>query len=76
VADRFDLALHPVTEIGPVPGFLHLGFAVAGAEAVHELHERLIGAGVEVIEFDDEPDLVSLKCLDPDGWRVEVYWEP
>jgi catechol 2,3-dioxygenase-like lactoylglutathione lyase family enzyme len=75
-ADRFDLALHPVRQIGPVPGFLHFGFAVASAEAVHALHERLTGAGVEVIEFDDEPDLVSLKCLDPDGWRVEVYWEP
>ena len=31
--------------------------------------------GVPVIERDDEPDLVSFKCLDPDGWRIEVYWE-
>jgi len=28
-----------------------------------------------VIVRDDEPDLVSFKCLDPDGWRFEVYSE-
>jgi hypothetical protein len=31
---------------------------------------------VPIVECDDEPDLVSFKCLDPDGWRIEVYWEP
>jgi len=24
----------------------------------------------------EEPGYVAFKCLDPDGWRVEVYWEP
>ncbi|GIE80669.1 hypothetical protein Aph02nite_66190 [Actinoplanes philippinensis] len=75
-ADRFDLALHPVTQTGPAPEFLHFGFAAPSAEAVRDLHGRLLADGVEVIEFDEEPDLVSFKCLDPDGWRVEVYWEP
>jgi hypothetical protein len=28
------------------------------------------------IEHDDEPDMVSFKCVDPDGRRIEVYWEP
>ena len=27
------------------------------------------------VEDVDEPDLVSFECLDPGGWRVEVYWE-
>lgn len=48
-------------------GFLHFGFFMADASSVHALQKRL--------EHDDEPDLVSFKCLDPDGWRVEVYWE-
>ena len=75
-ADRFDLALHPAAEV-PVPsGFLHFGFAMADAAAVRALDARLAGDGVPVVERDDEPDLVSFKCLDPDGWRVEVYWEP
>jgi predicted lactoylglutathione lyase len=37
--------------------------------------ERLRTAGVEITEDDDEPDMVSFKCTDPDGHRVEVYWE-
>jgi len=37
---------------------------------------RLRTGGVEIVEHDDEPDMVSFKCLDPDGHRVEVYWEP
>ena len=31
--------------------------------------------GVEVIEHDDDADGVSFKCVDPDGHRIEVYWE-
>jgi hypothetical protein len=35
----------------------------------------MVADGIEIVEQDDEPDLVSFKCLDPDGWRIEVYWE-
>jgi hypothetical protein len=28
------------------------------------------------VERDDEDAYASFKCLDPDGHRVEVYWEP
>ena len=72
----FDLALHPVTEPPGEAGFLHFGFRVADRKAVTELRRRLESDGVPVVEDVDEPDLVSFKCLDPDGWRVEVYWEP
>lgn len=75
-ADRFDLALHPATEAAAPAGFLHFGFAMADAESVRALRDRMERDGVPVVERDDEPDLVSFKCLDPDGWRVEVYWEP
>jgi catechol 2,3-dioxygenase-like lactoylglutathione lyase family enzyme len=75
-ADRFDLALHPATEAAASSSFLHFGFAMADAEAVRALRTRLERDGVPVVERDDEPELVSFKCLDPDGWRVEVYWEP
>lgn len=74
-ADRFDLALHPASEPGEAPAFLHFGFTMPTAAAVEALRTRLESAGVPIIEHDDEPELVSFKCLDPDGWRVEVYWE-
>jgi predicted lactoylglutathione lyase len=32
--------------------------------------------GVPVLERDDEREYVGFKCADPDGHRVEVYWEP
>jgi catechol 2,3-dioxygenase-like lactoylglutathione lyase family enzyme len=73
--DGFDLALHPVAAAAVQPEFLHFGFGVADAGAVRALQARLADDGVPIIEHDDEPDLVSFKCLDPDGWRVEVYWE-
>jgi catechol 2,3-dioxygenase-like lactoylglutathione lyase family enzyme len=74
--DRFDLAQHPGAEAATPSTFLHFGFAMADAEAVRALRTRLERDGVPVVERDDEPELVSFKCLDPDGWRVEVYWEP
>ena len=75
-ADRIDLALHPSSEAHASSTLLHFGFALDDAEAVHALRTRLERDGVPIIERDDEPELVSFKCLDPDGWRVEVYWEP
>jgi hypothetical protein len=45
------------------------------ATSVNAVRERLESDGVPIIERDDEFELVSFKCLDPDGWRIEVYWE-
>ena len=59
----------------PHAGFLHFGFGVPDAGQVHSLRERMQADGVSIVERDDEPDLVSFKCLDPDGWRIEIYWE-
>jgi catechol 2,3-dioxygenase-like lactoylglutathione lyase family enzyme len=75
-ADGFDLALHPSPEAVGAEGFFHFGFAMDDADAVRALRDRLARDGVPIKEFDEEPELVSFKCLDPDGWRVEVYWEP
>ena len=73
---HFDLALHPCTDIGEPPPFLHFGFRLNHADEVRRLRGVLESDQVTVIEFYDEPTLCSLKCLDPDGHRVEVYWEP
>jgi catechol-2,3-dioxygenase len=73
--DGFDLALHPAAEVTAGPGFLHFGFRLADPDAVRRLRRRMERDEIPVVESDDEPTLVSFKCLDPDGWRVEVYWE-
>jgi catechol 2,3-dioxygenase-like lactoylglutathione lyase family enzyme len=72
----FDLALHPTDNVGPLPPFLHFGFRLPHPDAVRALLDRLDAEGIQVIERYDEPTLVAFKCLDPDGHRVESYWEP
>ena len=75
-ADGFDLALHPVTHAEPPPAFLHAGFKAAGPADVRALLERMEADGITIVERDDEPAYAAFKCLDPDGHRIEVYWEP
>src|SRR5262245_21397471 len=74
--DGFDLALHPGDMPQQLPTFLHFGFALPDPDKVRALLARMEADGVPVVEHDEEPGLVSFKCLDPDGWRVEVYWGP
>jgi catechol 2,3-dioxygenase-like lactoylglutathione lyase family enzyme len=75
-ADGFSLALGPAD--GPVrlPGFLHFGVPLPSPEAVRAFRDRLVADGVPVVEQWDEPDYVSVKCRDPDGYVVEASWEP
>jgi catechol 2,3-dioxygenase-like lactoylglutathione lyase family enzyme len=75
-ADGFDLALHVVQQVGEPAEFLHFGFRLATPDEVTALRERLAADGVEIRERDDEPALVSFKIRDPDGHRIETYWEP
>jgi catechol 2,3-dioxygenase-like lactoylglutathione lyase family enzyme len=74
-ADDFSLVLmkgeHP-----PNPGaFHHFGFRASSPDEVRAHRQRLVDAGVLIIEDVEEPQLVSFKCTDPDGYTVEVAWE-
>lgn len=73
--DRFDLALHESADVAASVEFLHFGFAMPDADAVRGMQRRLQADGVPIVEQDEEPGHVSFKCLDPDGWRIEVYWD-
>jgi catechol 2,3-dioxygenase-like lactoylglutathione lyase family enzyme len=75
-ADGFDLALHPITDIGPPAGFLHVGFKAATPADVRTLMDRMEADGITIVERDDEAAYTGFKCLDPDGHQIEIYWEP
>jgi catechol 2,3-dioxygenase-like lactoylglutathione lyase family enzyme len=75
-ADGFDLALHPCADVGASPEFLHFGFRLPDADDVRRLGATLEAAGIPILERYDEPGYVGVKCADPDGHRVETYWEP
>ena len=70
------LALGETEEPIELPSFLHFGFrSAADAEEVRARRERLAGDGIEIAEFADEPEYVSVKCKDPDGYVIEFAWE-
>jgi catechol 2,3-dioxygenase-like lactoylglutathione lyase family enzyme len=71
------LALGETEEPIEVPSFFHFGFTRAtDPEEVRALHDRLTGDGIEIVEFSDEDNYVSVKCRDPDGYVIELAWEP
>jgi catechol 2,3-dioxygenase-like lactoylglutathione lyase family enzyme len=75
-ADGFALALGPTAEPIHVPHFLHFGTGAESPDEVRSFAESLRGDGVPIVEEWDEPDYVSVKCADPDGYVVELAWEP
>jgi catechol 2,3-dioxygenase-like lactoylglutathione lyase family enzyme len=75
-AGGFALALGPAREPVVPSAWMHFGVGLPGRDAVLALRERLAAGGVELVEEWDEPDYVSVKCRDPDGYIVEAFWEP
>jgi catechol 2,3-dioxygenase-like lactoylglutathione lyase family enzyme len=75
-ADGFSLALGPTDEEIELPEFLHFGVHMPSPEAVRALRDRLVADGVPIAGEWEEPEYVSVKCRDPDGYVVEAGWEP
>lgn len=75
-AEGFALALGLVEEPIRLPRFLHFGVGLATPEEVRAFRDRVAADGVEIVEEWEEPDYVSVKFRDPDGYVVEVSWEP
>jgi catechol 2,3-dioxygenase-like lactoylglutathione lyase family enzyme len=75
-AAGFALALGPTDEAVTLPSFLHFGIGLPDRDAVLAFRDRLAADGVPIVEEWDEPDYVSVKCSDPDGYVVEAAWEP
>jgi catechol 2,3-dioxygenase-like lactoylglutathione lyase family enzyme len=75
-ANGFSLALGETAEPIRLPAFLHFGIRLATPDEVHAFRRRLVEGGIPIVEEWDEPDYVSVKCRDPDGYVVEASWEP
>ena len=74
--DGFSLALGETHEPIRLPAFLHFGIGLQTPGDVHAFRRRLADDGIPIVEEWDEPDYVSVKCRDPDGYVVEAAWEP
>jgi catechol 2,3-dioxygenase-like lactoylglutathione lyase family enzyme len=75
-ANGFSLALGATSDELRLPAFLHFGINLPSREAVHAFRDRLVADGVPIAGEWDEPEYVSVKCRDPDGYVVEAAWEP
>ena len=73
-ADGFALALHPGSA-APGDEFPHFGYVCADPAEVRTVRQRLLVAGVLLVEDEDTYSYVGIKALDPDGYRVEISWE-
>jgi catechol 2,3-dioxygenase-like lactoylglutathione lyase family enzyme len=72
----FDLALAPDADPAALPAWFHFGFRLDRKEAVRDSHRRMAEAGVALTRpLLDEPGYITFQCADPDGYRIEVYWE-
>jgi catechol 2,3-dioxygenase-like lactoylglutathione lyase family enzyme len=74
--EGFSLALGPTDEPVRLPKFLHFGIHLPSRDVVLAFRDRLVADGVPIVDQWDEPDYVSVKCLDPDGYVVEAGWAP
>ena len=75
-AAGFALALGQTSQPIARPSWMHFGVGLRDRDAVVEMRDRLSADGVELVEFLDERDYVSVKCRDPDGYIIEASWEP
>ena len=72
----FSLALGEIDEPIVLPRFFHFGRGAASPEEVRAVRDRVQADGLEIVDWWDEPDYVSVKFRDPDGYVIEVGWEP
>jgi catechol 2,3-dioxygenase-like lactoylglutathione lyase family enzyme len=72
-----NLALHRA-EAGGAGALDHLGFIVDTREEVDRLAQRLAGQGVAMADAprDHRDGSRSFYCLDPDGLRIQILYEP
>lgn len=75
-ATGFSLALGETDEPIRVPEFLHFGTGLSDPDEVRSFGDRLAADGVAIVGEWDEPDYASVKFRDPDGYVVEISWEP
>jgi catechol 2,3-dioxygenase-like lactoylglutathione lyase family enzyme len=75
-ANGFSLALGPYGAPSEPPAWMHFGLSLPDRAAVLALRDRFLADGLDIHEFHDEPDYVSVKVRDPDGYILEASWEP
>jgi catechol-2,3-dioxygenase len=72
-SDDFDLTLVGGSTVSP-PSSLHFGIGLSDAGSVRRLLVRLMRDDVQTSDLFESEHKVVFHCLDPDGYKVEVFW--
>ncbi|OLC17050.1 MAG: hypothetical protein AUH29_03425 [Candidatus Rokubacteria bacterium 13_1_40CM_69_27] len=74
-----DFSQHPSPETGQGPsrplGVAHIAFQVSSYQALREAYCTLLERGVPIDRAMDHVNQRSIYFLDPDGNRLEIYYE-
>lgn len=69
----FDLALAQDAQSLSFPKWFHFGFHLPTKEAVREMYNRMLADGVKMKNDLSEESYITFRCVDPDGYIIEVY---
>jgi catechol 2,3-dioxygenase-like lactoylglutathione lyase family enzyme len=72
-ADGFELTLRSADMV-TLPHGMHFGLRTEDAATVRACLARLAADKVPIAGQYEVPSKVAFQCVDPDGYRVEVYW--
>jgi predicted enzyme related to lactoylglutathione lyase len=73
----FQIALETDPRNEQLPKWFHIGFLVESADQCRALYDRMVAAGVTIVEpFKENGQLLTFLCADPDGHDLQVYWDP
>tara|TARA_R110000868_G_scaffold117600_12_gene312394 strand:+ start:14303 stop:14668 length:366 start_codon:yes stop_codon:yes gene_type:complete len=76
--EGFDLALSLVDEVEQLPNHIHYGFSFKTKSELMDFYTK--GQRVFSSNFVEAPSdkggFVSFVCVDPDGYHIELYWDP
>lgn len=59
-----------------MPRTNHFGFRAPSADAVRAARQHFIEADILEYEWQDDAEFVRVQVADPDGYLVEIYWDP
>ena len=72
----FLLALMQDDDPAPPPPWFHFGVPQTSAAAVRDLLARMEATAVPIAKpLYEDATFASFRCLDPDGYAIEVYWD-
>ncbi len=74
----FDLAIMQDENPGAMPKWFHFGCRLENASAVKDAYDRMKAAGVTIARDYEafEEGYVTFCIDDPDGYGIEIYYDP